>query len=1310
MTYSLPKKFFILIFFFVFFLFPKPVFGQSTSSYYGFDVHSLAKDSSENIASILNFIDENNKLSGTESVVRLWGYQSTFGIDGINNLQKVLDAAPEGMKFIVSLEDFNYGPVEEDPEAWFSSGYKEDYLSYVEEIVNRYKDSQQITVWEIMNEPQCKNISDCSSAFLNFMDEISTLINSIDNDTLISAGAMPWDQASLTETYKEVMGLSNITAADCHFYGSDQKDACLDAMSLANSLGIFFYIGEAGYKASGSGDEGSATSTGCTNVGSLESLQSRADQVQEDLSQFFSSGAGAFIIWQFSPEGSILLICDPYSFFPGDPIFQITQILPYTPYCPEGEICEPAAPQPEIACTNNPDPEEGVFRPDTCDACGQNPEFPTLSCAETFTVSQDTWVDVTGEIMSCQEGSVDGAYSFTRSWGGPVEIDISDTTVPFAGYHDDVEDMETKYLADYFTGSYGRTGPECDVDDPECVTKVFKEMGVMTKLLPKEEQDKYRCRMISKVLSGEEFDYEVTDGETTLHVSDFANTPNNNIRQISQLKSAFCAKPEVPENLTESNYQQYLQDLQLWQDKKTAQYDDSIYDKLWAFVPQVTYKDAPGVLSLVSQGPPGYLTLAGSGDKGQSKKPAIFSLSFPHLGRLYEASKIVQEALIPKYKESQLAPTNSDTSSADTNTVLASNQTNTEILEQNLENNDSYCGLGQVLAESTASQSYLTVSIEIERVDLNSGKVYYGVRIYQNGPEKGHQWLNGRDIGAGEPGEYGYYLSSQDPNWSDVLAAATIDPVTGEFTVPLVHTWNHQMTDEAWIGTREDSRTCSGKIDLKTGEILTTDCLALKAGQVQPEKKCSTNVDAINPGTCKDEDAIKDEENPDDLICANPYPLVADLTVNDYSAVMTASTYEELQKKVAACVSACQKDNNSPNCQPPCNYQQFGPLSRKIGLDLNLPYLEEIGHLTISNFYRYEDDKSQKGEFTPNASTDYQYGIFDIFRPSEMLHYTPWEAKSNLGYEYYAGWSDSQVSGGKSEAQMISQTHKVDKISGELYYPWLGGVQRAKQCLSQGLLLPSQLGTNTYCPDFGVDDRTPTAGNPSLPPTLSPDFILEEKAIENKEKENVVLDTPEAEAIDNEEEARQILENLGYSDYIIDRIIANLPAYQEAEKITGIPWEVLAAIHAVETNFRSDNPKGNDDGPMQVTGSEHASGETNSYTEFVDILLEAVGVIESKIATARNQSLIDEDKSYSDFTNEDWAQIAYYYNGRPAEKTGPDGETYYGTDSDSWQNSGYVSNGWNGQEDMWVSDGQGGWVNMGDRLGFLAQLENLQSL
>lgn len=571
----------------------------------------------------------------------------------------------------------------------------------------------------------------------------------------------------------------------------------------------------------------------------------------------------------------------------------------------------------------------------------------------------------------------------------------------------------------------------------------------MYKMLPEDVQDQLRCNMITKVNQGVEFDYEVWSGQkgvSKMNVSDFSAS------------SVPCLRDKML-------YQEWIKLYTGPEWKGTDQ------QKNWFFIPMVTYKDAPGWLNLLSQGPPGVIT------------PNRFALSIPHLGTLYESTKIVQQLLTP-FEENQLAPAIPKVGQTNKSTLLAEANTKDD-LQETLDDFQSWCGYKQVLGEETEfpaqknrllaqaqspNKSYQLI-IHNLRYDSSSGRnlIYYTTNIagpgghIMVGPNLGSLSIMGP--GGMSPGDY----DNADPDIASHLPPVAVDE-NGNFTISVAIT-NHDLADVP-DEIRENSVSCQGSVDMATG-IITSDCGSVsETPSIPPEPiiRCG-NPDSFTPGSCLDPNA-KEDWNPNDLICAAPFPIEGALEVNEYSAVMSQGQLNRMLDLASECRDACQKcaagEGGCIKCaaMSPCEWQRFPDvLSRKIGVEMELPYLERIGHLTIGNYYRYVDEIYHNGEFTEANVPEEEaiYGLFDIFRPAEMEHFEPLQAKSEIGYEYSGAWANwADLAAPINKPFVVSPQINLDK--GDFYYPWLGGIQWAKKCVSEGVLLPSQFSRETYCP------------------------------------------------------------------------------------------------------------------------------------------------------------------------------------------------------------------------------------------------------
>lgn len=301
---------------------------EVTGSYFGFNIHSLTNLDSAEISETLNDVHQCD--SNAVTVVRFWGFL------GGDRIQKVLDAAPSGMKFIIALSNFYTSGVAQpwpapqgNETAWFADGWKTNgYRDFVDAVTKKYSGNDKILVWELMNEPNCSADQACSDAQHDFIRQASDLIAANDPNTLISPGYQAQGTGGEhfeNGDYEMVTQFPNITANSCHMYGDNGANDfnpaalgnCEKAMQIVKNNNKFFYIGEAGLQYG-------CTTASCTNSCSSSQLNQRKDMLLAARDHFIQSGSNAFVIWQFDLPGNEGLSCDGTSVFAGDPLCPAT--------------------------------------------------------------------------------------------------------------------------------------------------------------------------------------------------------------------------------------------------------------------------------------------------------------------------------------------------------------------------------------------------------------------------------------------------------------------------------------------------------------------------------------------------------------------------------------------------------------------------------------------------------------------------------------------------------------------------------------------------------------------------------------------------------------------------------------------------------------------------------------------------------------------------------------------------------------------------------------------------------------------------
>lgn len=543
-------------------------------------------------------------------------------------------------------------------------------------------------------------------------------------------------------------------------------------------------------------------------------------------------------------------------------------------------------------------------RPDRCPIpiCNITDKL-TASCATAFSA-------VDSISFQRRDGTLcEGDYWVEDTWGGTVEINLSETTVPFVGKKG-AEDRQ-KYLADYFEGICPYyTGKLCPrPENPEEIWTGQAETGVWQWLAPQETQDELKEKMVERAIKSKQglepepiHDYLVTDG----------------IRQryLSQFKGHFPPKPE-----DYSNYEAWLTAKNAWE--KTE------WGKLWPYVPMFSREDTQGWVFPYAGLRPG-LPPEKEHFYVEPKETKV-----PHLARLYEVTKAIQELLLSWGwigQETQ-AQKNSPT-------LLTSNE--------------------KALGEKTL-------------LAQGPGCVPCGCKYYY-GDSLGDCSCMGRIKPDGEPECRGEHAGGNG--------------------CPIKKHWHEYGTLCGWTDCQPEQRGCS------PGQVCCGESVGPSPGPPPaPIPACGLRPPA--PVNLCQKPAIMDPNPNDDICCGSIFgDLVAtDQVIND--------------KHIECSDYTCGPTGTSLCPDDPCLDRVTKQVSRQIGINLLHPYLSEIWDQVA-------------------ALPD---GLFNFFRPNIQTEFSDIDAASRVTYGYVPGSAEPSV--------------------GQFYYPYLGGVQKAKEWVVNFMLNPS---------------------------------------------------------------------------------------------------------------------------------------------------------------------------------------------------------------------------------------------------------------
>lgn len=237
------------------------------------------------------------------TLVRTWAFEQL----GEANISRVVDAAARNnQKLILSLADgaehcgspdFNL--------AWYESGYKGTYFSWISRIVAKHKDSPAVGMWEIMNEPAAADGGGVNLTILkSFLDQTSAHIKANDPNHLVTTGALaPWQsEYSGASGYATAHSSANIDVVSLHEYDYAYQNSrtivsphFTTAKQAADQVQKPLLVGEIGI----------SLASGCMTA------TERAAAYKQKMDTYFSLGAAATMYWTitYAPanEGSV---CD----------------------------------------------------------------------------------------------------------------------------------------------------------------------------------------------------------------------------------------------------------------------------------------------------------------------------------------------------------------------------------------------------------------------------------------------------------------------------------------------------------------------------------------------------------------------------------------------------------------------------------------------------------------------------------------------------------------------------------------------------------------------------------------------------------------------------------------------------------------------------------------------------------------------------------------------------------------------------------------------------------------------------------------
>jgi hypothetical protein len=272
--------------------------------------------------------------------------------------------------------------------------------------------------------------------------------------------------------------------------------------------------------------------------------------------------------------------------------------------------------------------KRGKLRPKPCRNCSLEVDKPAQTCAESpILIKRISYSCSPSGPSECGEPITHTNFS------AGMTVNADDAVVPFVGFKDIKKDGRegrssnlNNYLADYFEGTAYYDGEKYDPGNNEQNRNLVWETGVFRKLSTIDDQNEQKIDMIKKG-----YDYEVTDGELSARMNEWKSQPY----------AYNGTTGRFPPDKNDPNYEE---NKEKWLKTK--------YGKLWNYVPLFTREDAPGKMIVKIAHDPGKISLPDGVIGKQIDDHTIeYPVAFPHIARLYEATKKIHEIITQRKEE-----------------------------------------------------------------------------------------------------------------------------------------------------------------------------------------------------------------------------------------------------------------------------------------------------------------------------------------------------------------------------------------------------------------------------------------------------------------------------------------------------------------------------------------------------------------------------------------------------------------------------------------------------------------------------------
>jgi len=253
-------------------------------------------------------------LSQSGNTVRIPVFPKHARDGGLDRVERLIRLGGKyNLKFIIVLDSYMAADYPTKGEAWFHSGYKDEYMAHLRNVVTRLRDYPEVALWQLMGEPSCApegGTRSCYDSLVEWARVASEEVKKLDPCRPVAVGmiSVGGPQPQGEEAWRKMHTFPSIDAVTVHIWTNVWYERELRIADELNLPVLYTEVYHRAYKKNGR----------LLHEGILEE---RSPLIEEFMQRSFDAGVDGIILWQYIHEG----YCGELDYDQSDPVWKVLQ-------------------------------------------------------------------------------------------------------------------------------------------------------------------------------------------------------------------------------------------------------------------------------------------------------------------------------------------------------------------------------------------------------------------------------------------------------------------------------------------------------------------------------------------------------------------------------------------------------------------------------------------------------------------------------------------------------------------------------------------------------------------------------------------------------------------------------------------------------------------------------------------------------------------------------------------------------------------------------------------------------------------------